>query len=57
MTMYPVPWSFTARTFAELQKEAKESLEFHIEGLLEEDSVDVPLWLQDGNYEFVYNFV
>ncbi len=46
---------FTARTFAELQKEAKESLEFHVEGLLE-DGVDVPQWLKDGDYEFVYNY-
>ena len=45
---------FTARTFAELQKEAKESLEFQ-EGLLE-DGVDVPQWLKDGDYEFVYNY-
>ena len=47
--------TFTARTFAELQKEAKESLDFHIEGLLE-DGADVPQWLKDGDYEFVYNY-
>ena len=41
---------FTARTFAELQKEAKESLEFHVGGLLE-DGVDVPQWLKDGDYD------
>lgn len=45
---------FTAHTFAELQKEAKESLNFHVEGLLE-DGVDVPQWLKDGDYEFAYN--
>ena len=47
--------TFTARTYAELQKEAKESLDFHIEGLLE-DGADVPQWLKDGDYEFVYNY-
>lgn len=45
---------FTAHTFGELQKEAKESLEFHVEGLLE-DGVDVPQWLKDDDYEFIYN--
>lgn len=45
---------FTAESFAELQKEARESLEFHVEGMLA-DGDDVPQWLADGDYEFVYN--
>ena len=46
---------FTARTFAELQKEAKETLEFHINGMLE-DGEDVPEWLKAGDYEFDYRY-
>ena len=45
---------FTAPTFEVLQKEAKESLEFHIEGLME-NGEDVPEWLKNGDYEFEYN--
>ena len=47
---------FTAPTFETLQKEAKESLEFHIEGLME-NGEDVPEWLKNGDYEFVYNII
>lgn len=47
---------FTAPNFDALQKEAKESLEFHIEGLLE-NGEDVPEWLKNGDYEFVYNII
>ena len=47
---------FTAPTFEALQKEAKESLEFHVEGLME-NGEDVPVWLKNGNYKFVYNFI
>ena len=46
---------FTAPTFEALQKEAKESLEFHVEGLVE-NGEDVPEWLKNGDYEFVYNY-
>lgn len=46
--------AFTAPTFETLQKEAKESLEFHIEGLVE-NGEDVPEWLKNGDYEFEYN--
>lgn len=46
---------FTAPTFEALQKEAKDSLEFHVEGLLE-NGEDVPEWLKNGDYEFVYNY-
>ena len=47
---------FTAPTFEVLQKEAKESLEFHIEGLME-NGEDVPEWLKNGDYEFEYNTI
>lgn len=47
---------FTAPNFDALQKEAKESLEFHIEGLME-NREDVPAWLKNGDYEFVYNII
>ena len=47
---------FTAPTFEVLQKEAKESLEFHIEGLVE-NGEDVPEWLKNGDYEFEYNII
>lgn len=46
---------FTARTFAELQQAAKETLEFHVSGMIE-DGEDVPEWLKSGDYEFVYNY-
>lgn len=46
----------TAPTFKALQKEAKESLEFHVEGLME-NGEDVPEWLKNGDYEFVYNIM
>ena len=45
---------FTASDFEKLQKEAKETLEFHIKGLIE-DGEQVPEWLRNGDYEFVYN--
>ena len=44
---------FTAPTFEKLRKEAKETLEFHVEGMLL-DGDDVPQWLRDGDYEFQY---
>ena len=47
---------FTAPNFDALQKEAKESLEFHIEGLVE-NGEDVPEWLKNGDYEFEYNII
>ena len=47
---------FTAPTFEVLQKEAKESLEFHIEGLVK-NREDVPEWLKNGDYEFEYNII
>ena len=47
---------FTAKTAEELFKEAKESLKFHVEGMLL-DGDDVPQWLVDGDYEFEYNYL
>jgi DNA-binding phage protein len=47
---------FTADNFEELQREARESLEFHVQGMLS-DGDDVPQWLVDGDYEFVYNYI
>ena len=47
---------FTATTFAQLQKTARESLEFHLKGMLEDGDV-IPEWLLDGEYEFRYNCV
>lgn len=46
---------FTARTFPELQKAARETLEFHVEGLIA-DGEAVPEWLRSGDYEFVYHY-
>lgn len=46
---------FTARTFAELQQVAMETLEFHVSGLLE-DGEEVPEWLKSGDYEFEYHY-
>ena len=46
----------TAPTLEALQKKAKESLEFHIEGLMEIGE-DVPEWLKNGDYEFEYNII
>ena len=41
----------TAKTYSKLKKEVKESLEFHIQGMVE-DGDEVPQWLVDGDYEF-----
>ena len=46
----------TAKTFAELQKEVKESLDFHLEGMAQ-DGDEIPSWLTDGDYVFEYNFM
>ena len=42
---------FTAATFEELLREARETLEFHVQGMLD-DGDDVPQWLAEGDYEF-----
>lgn len=46
----------TAPTLEALQKEAKESLEFHVEGLME-NGEDVTEWLKNRDYEFEYNII
>ena len=46
---------FTGKTFSEIQKEAKVSLDFHLEGM-QEDGEAVPQWWLDGNYEFEYKY-
>lgn len=46
----------TAPILEALQKEAKESLELHVEGLME-NGEDVPEWLKNGDYEFEYNII
>ena len=48
--------AFTAKDIEELQKEAHDTLAFHVEGLVE-DGEDVPQWLCDGNYELVFKYV
>ena len=47
---------FTAATFDELQRQAHETLEFHVQGMLA-DGDDVPQWLVDRDYEFVFVYV
>ncbi|MBO7139737.1 MAG: CopG family transcriptional regulator [Prevotella sp.] len=44
----------TAKTYEELTEEVRESLKFHIEGMIA-DGDDVPQWLRDGEYEFEYH--
>lgn len=44
---------FTAATFDELQREARETLNFHVHGMLS-DGDEVPEWLIDGDYELVF---
>jgi len=41
----------TAKTYSKLQKEVKEALEFHVEGMLD-DGDEVPEWLAKGEYQF-----
>ena len=46
---------FTAPTFEELQKEAKETLDFHVKGL-SENGEQVPEWIRKGDYEFIFKY-
>jgi len=41
----------TAKTYTKLKKEVKETLEFHVQGMIDYGD-DVPQWLADGDYEF-----
>lgn len=47
---------FTAKTFAEIQEEAKEMLDSHLR-CMQEDGDNVPQWWIDGDYAFEYNLV
>lgn len=55
VTMCLEPLSLLHPPLKPYEKEAKESLEFHVEGLLDNGD-DVPEWLKNGDYEFVYNY-
>ena len=46
----------TAKSYKELLREVPETLRFHVEGMMQ-DGDDVPQWLRDGDYEFVYNLL
>lgn len=41
----------TAKSYDELIDEIRETLKFHVEGMIA-DGDDVPQWLRDGEYEF-----
>ena len=45
----------TAKTYDELVNEIKETLKFHVEGMIA-DGDEVPQWLRDGDYEFEYHY-
>ena len=47
---------FTASTIEGLQKEARETLQFHMEGM-REDGDEVPQWFITGDYEFEWNYI
>lgn len=46
---------FTAANFRELKKEARASLNFHLEGM-EDDGDEVPAWWKNGQYEFIFRY-
>ena len=46
----------TAKSYEELLREVPETLRFHVEGMVK-DGDNVPQWLRDGDYEFVYNLL
>lgn len=45
----------TAKNNEELLKEIPETLEFHVQGIVD-DGDDVPEWLRKGDYSFEYHF-
>lgn len=47
---------FTADTFDDLQKEAVEVLQSHVEVYQEFKPEELPQWLADGDYELAYEF-
>ena len=46
----------TAKSYEELLRKVPETLRFHVEGMMQ-DGDEVPQWLRDGDYEFVYNLL
>ena len=44
----------TAKSYEELVDEIRETLNFHVEGMIA-DGDDVPQWLRDGDYELEYH--
>ena len=44
----------TAKSYDELIKEVKDTLQFHVESMIA-DGDDVPQWLRNGDYEFEYH--
>lgn len=44
----------TAKSYDDLVDEIRQTLEFHVEGMLA-DGDDVPQWLRDGDYELEYH--
>lgn len=46
----------TAKSYEELLREVPETLRFHVEGMVK-DGDNVPQWLRDGDYEFVFNLI
>lgn len=46
---------FTAKTFEELQREAQETLDFHMQGYIEDG--EAPQWYLDHDYELAYKFL
>jgi len=44
----------TAKSYDELVDEVRETLEFHIQGMVA-DGDDVPQWLREGDYELEYH--
>lgn len=48
--------AFTFRSFPDAERVARETLEFHVAGLIEEAPDSVPRWLADGDYELAFEF-
>ena len=44
----------TAKSYDELVDEVRETLKFHVEGMIA-DGDDIPQWLREGDYEFEYH--
>jgi len=46
---------FTAKTFEEAMREAQETLDFHLQGYVEEG--EAPQWYLDHDYELEFNYL